>query len=384
MADAGGRGPNEPLVGVPGSRSELSTPALLLDLDRLEGNIASLAAHAKAHGYGVRPVVKIHKSGRVARMQMDAGAVGVGCSTVAEAEAMVAAGITELFLFTSVVTTAKLERLASVNAAAGGVVVAADHAENVLQLGEAARRSGTGMQVLVDVEVGDHRTGVADPEMAVSLARLIAETDGLEYAGVQGYCGTHQVIPDYDDRRAQGMVVLDRLARFSDALDGAGLAPRIVSGGGTGTHDFDHERGLLTEVQAGSYVVLDGNYAGVALRRDEPQPFKPALIVRGTVISNAQPGYVITDAGAKEVDGIFMPTLPRVLTGAPADSRYVIVGDDMGRIELPEATPSPRVGAAIELLPPHCYQTVVMYSHYHCVRGDTLVDIWPIDALATW
>ena len=384
MTDAGGRGPNEPLIGLSGSRSELSTPTLVLDLDRVEANIGSLAAHAAAHQYALRPVVKIHKSLRIARMQMAAGAIGIGCSTIAEAEAMVAGGITEIFLFTSVVTKGKLARLAEINAAAGGVVVATDHAENVLQLAESARRSGHPMQVLVDVEVGDHRTGVADPAMAVSLARLIAESDGLEYAGVQGYCGTHQVTPDYDERRRLGMVVLDRLAQFIDALTTVGLPPRIVSGGGTGTHDFDHERGLLTELQAGSYVVLDGNYVDVPLRRDLPHPFAPALTVRGTVISNAQPGYAITDAGAKEVDGIFMPTLPRVLSGAPRDSRYVIVGDDMGRIELPESEAAPRVGTAVELLPPHCYQTVIMYSHYHCVRGDTLVDIWPIDAVPTW
>jgi 3-hydroxy-D-aspartate aldolase len=384
VSDPGERGPNEGLIGVPGSLAELSTPALVLDLDRLDANVESLAAHAAAHNYALRPVVKIHKSVRVAAMQMEAGAVGIGCSTLAEAEAMVAGGITDILLFTSVVTAAKLERLASLNAAAGGIVVAVDHLGNVVQLGEAARQSHATMQVLVDVEVGDHRTGVADPAMAVSLARRIAETDGLEYAGVQGYCGTHQVTIDYDERRRQGMMVLDRLAEFIDGLDVAGFSPRIVSGGGTGTHDFDHERGLLTELQAGSYVVLDGNYLNVALRRDEPQPFAPALTVRATVISNAQPGYAITDAGAKEIDGIFMPMSAQVLNGAPADSNYAIVGDDMGRIELSEAAPSPRVGTTVELLPPHCYQTVIMYSHYHCVRRDTLVDIWPIDAVPTW
>jgi D-serine deaminase-like pyridoxal phosphate-dependent protein len=120
------------------------------------------------------------------------------------------------------------------------------------------------------------------------------------------------------------------------------------------------------------------------LRRDDPHPFLPALTVRGTVISSAQPGFVITDAGAKEIDGIFMSSAPAVLSGAPQESTYAIVGDDMGRIELPESAESPRVGTAVDLLPPHCYQTVIMHSHYHCVRGDVLVDIWPIDALATW
>jgi 3-hydroxy-D-aspartate aldolase len=384
MSKADPLGPNEALVGAPGSRHALSTPALVLDLDRLEANIASLATHATANGYALRPVVKIHKSARIARLQMAAGAIGVGCSTIAEAEAMVRGGIDDIFLFTTVVTWPKLERLAMLNSAARRLIVATDHAENVAQLERVARESGAPIDVLVDVEVGDRRTGVPKPADAVALARMIAESDGLEYAGVQGYCGTHQVTPGYAERHRLGMVVLDRLSRFIDALAAADLPPGIVSGGGTGTHDIDYERGLLTEVQAGSYVVLDGNYAAVDLRRDEPRPFVPALTVRGTVISAAQTGFVITDAGAKEIDGIFMDSAPTVLCGAPSDSTYVIVGDDMGRIELSPTARAPVVGSAVELLPPHCYQTVIMYSHYHCVRGDVLVDIWPIDAVATW
>jgi 3-hydroxy-D-aspartate aldolase len=384
MSSRSDRGPNERLIGVPGSRAALSTPALVLDLDRLEANIASLAVHAGDHGYAVRPVVKIHKSVEIARLQMAAGAVGVGCSTVAEAEVMVAGGITGVYLFTSVVTGPKLERLEALNAQADGVIVATDDASNVSQLAAAARRSGRPMRVLVDVEVGDRRTGTAEPATAVALARLIQESDGLEYGGVQGYCGTHQATVDYDERYRLSMVVLDRLERFIDALQAAGLPPGIVSGGGTGSHDIDHERGLLTEVQAGSYVVLDGNYRDVVLRRDHPHPFVPALTVRGTVISNAQSGFVITDAGAKEIDGIFAPLAPVVLDGAPSDSAYVIVGDDMGRIELPGSEVAPAVGDTVDLLPPHCYQTAIMYANYHCVRGDVLVDIWPIDGIANW
>jgi len=240
------------------------------------------------------------------------------------------------------------------------------------------------MHVLVDLEVGGHRTGIDDPSLAVTMARLIADCEDLEYAGVQAYCGDHQATVPYDERRRLGMVVLDRLERFIDALNAADRPPRIVTGSGTGTHDIDSKRRLFTEVQAGTYAVVDVNYTNVELRRDDPHPFKPALTVRGTVISAAQPGFVITDAGAKEIDGIFTSVRPIVLSGAPRASTYTIVGDDMGRIELPPSTPSPAVGATVELIPPHCYQTVIMYSHYHCVRGDALVDIWPIDGAPTW
>ena len=374
------RGPNEDLIGVPGSRHELSTPALVLDLDRLEANIASLAAHARTHAYAVRPVAKIHKSSEIARRQSAAGAVGTCCATLAEAEVMADAGIDGVLLFTSVVTRAKLERLAALNARASGLIVAADDLGNIAQLDEAARRSGRPLEVLVDVEVGGGRTGVAEPAGAVALAHAIAESTSLSYSGVQGYNGNHQATPGFEERRSVEISVLRRLAEFVDALRAADLPPAIISGGGTGTHDIDHEIGLLTECQAGSYVFGDVNYRDAVLRRDDPHPFAQSLTVRATVISNAQPGFVITDAGAKELDGIFASVAPVVLSGAPPESRYSIVGDDMGRIDLPAGAERPAVGAVVEIMPPHCYQTAILFGGYHCVRGDDLIDYWPLDA----
>lgn len=370
------------LIGVPGSRAELSTPALVLDLDLLEANIASLAAHARAHAYALRPVAKIHKSTQIARLQSAAGALGTCCATLGEAEAMVDAGIAGVLLFTSVVTPPKLERLASLNARADGLLVAADDATNVAHLDDAARASGRPLGVLVDVEVGGGRTGVARAEDAVDLARRIAGSPHLVYTGIQGYNGNHQSTVAYDERRTLEAAAMERLSTYVEALTAADLPPPIVSGGGTGSHDFDHELGVLTEVQAGSYVFLDVNYRATVLRRDDPHPFTPALAVHSTVISTAQPGFAITDAGAKELDGIFAAVAPIVLRGAPAGASYSIVGDDMGRIDLPADAERLRVGDVIEVMPPHCYQTAIMYRHYHCVRGDTLVDLWPIDAFA--
>ena len=169
-----------------------------------------------------------------------------------------------------------------------------------------------------------------------------------------------------------------------DALASADLTPRIVSGGGTGTHDFDPELGRLTEIQAGSYVFMDANYDGVVLRPDDPFPFQPALFVRTTVISVARPSVAITDAGIKELDMIFGLEHPRIVRGAPPDAVYSLVGDDMGRIDLSTPDVGLSLGSAIEVVPPHCYQTLFMYPYYHVVREDTLVDLWPIDARTNW
>jgi D-serine deaminase-like pyridoxal phosphate-dependent protein len=251
------------------------------------------------------------------------------------------------------------------------------------RFGQAARESGRPLDVLVDLEVGGRRTGALEQE-AVSLAQLISETDGLRYAGVQGYVGGHQTTKDYEARRKRSEQLLEPLRRAVERLGAAGLAPGIVSGGGTGTHDFDHEVGLLTEIQVGTYIFMDVHYRDVPTRPDDPHPFGAALSVRTTVVSAAQPDFVVTDAGIKELDAMFDIDRPVILRGGPSDALYSLVGDDMGRIEMPNASAELPVGSVLEVQPPHCPVTAPMYPYYHAVRGDVLEDIWPVDARLSW
>ncbi len=381
----GVRGPNEHLIGAPGSRHQLGTPSLVIDADIMDANIASMARHAAAHDYEVRPVGKIHKSIEITRRQVDAGGRGPCCATLAEAEVFVDAGFRDVMLFTSVVTAPKLERLAKLNARAEDFIVCADHAGNVVQLGEAARRSGRPLKVLVDLETGSYRTGLVGEEAAVALAHLIVDTEGLEYAGVQGYTGDHMNTLSFEARRKRGLEVVEPVARAVERLRAEGLEPEIISGGGTGTHDIDHEIGVFTEIQAGTYVLMDTNYYNVEMRRDEAHPFGPALFVRTTIISSGQAEFAITDAGIKEVDVIFGINNPVILRGAPPGAVYEVAGDDMGRIRFAEPGKDRlEVGEVVEILPPHCYQTTVLYRYFHVVSGDTLVDIWPVDAYDNW
>ncbi len=371
------------LIGAPGSRHRLGTPCLVLDLDRLERNIAVLQQHALAHGYALRPVAKVHKSTAIAGRQMAAGAIGQACATLAEAEVLVEAGIRGVLLFSPVVTAAKIERLIALDARADGLHIAVDGAEQVDALAAANRGSGRRLRLLVDCEVGGGRTGLADPDAAVALARRIAQHDAaLAYAGIQAYCGGIQSIPEYPARVIAARAVAARARAFVTALREAGLPPAIVSGGGTGTFAIDPAFEVYTECQAGSYVFMDAHYLDVALLDEGACPFLPSLFVRATVISNAQAGFCITDAGRKEFarDGV----APRLWTGAPAGARYGIVGDDLGRIDFARPTERLPVGAAVECLTPHAYATLNLYPVYHCVRGDTLVDIWPIDARLSW
>jgi D-serine deaminase-like pyridoxal phosphate-dependent protein len=378
------RGPNAALIGVPGSRHALDTPALVLDIDVMQANIDSMAAYARDHGFQLRPVAKIHKSVDVARLQVAAGANGVTCATLAECEAMTDGGVPGCLLFTSVVSAQKLARLAALNARAEDLIVVADNPANLLQLAEAGRASGRPLQVLVDIEVGGRRTGIAGDKRILEFAKRVAATDGLQYAGVQAYVGDYQNTVDYDARRARSRELLAPLVPLVERLKDEGLAPRIVSGGGTGTHDFDHELGVLTEFQVGSYVFMDVNYRDVVMRKRDPHPFGFALSVRTTVVSAEQPGFVITDAGMKELDAMLGLKYPAILRGAPDGAKYALAGDDMGRIEFTDASDRLAAGDVIDVLPAHCYATLNMYSHYHVVRGDELIDIWPIGARDNW
>jgi 3-hydroxy-D-aspartate aldolase len=385
MPDLGSpRGPNAKLIGEPGSRHRLETPALVLDLDVLDHNIADMAAHAQANGYALRPCFKVCKSVEIARRQVAAGALGVCCATLAEAEVSAAAGIPGVVLFSTVVTPDRLERVAALNASGGDFMVVTDDLGNVADLGKAARRSGRELAVMADYAMDGGRTGALDAAQTVRLAQRIADTDGLRYAGLQGYNGRVLTIPRYDDRAAASLPLVDKLREVVAELEAAGLAPEIVSGSGTGTHDIDCAAGVFTEIQVGTYALMDVNYSGVELRRDNPAPFGLALSVSASVISSAGGGYAITDGGAKEIDGTFGTLEPLITAGAPEGSRYQMVGDDLGRIELPAGAPPPAVGDRVTLIPPHAWQTVPLYPVFHCVSGDTLVDIWPVDAQMNW
>jgi 3-hydroxy-D-aspartate aldolase len=378
------RGPNAPLIGQAGSRHHLETPALVLDLDVVDRNIAVMAEHARSFGYRLRPCFKVHKSVEIARRQVAAGALGQCCATLAEAEAAVAAGIPGVMLFSTVVTPGRLGRVAQLNATTDEFLIVTDDPGNVAALGEAARRSGRELAVLADYAMNGGRTGAPDGKGTVELARRIADTPGLRYAGLQSYNGRILCIPDYAERAAATLEQAAELGGVLADLAAAGLDPEIVSGSGTGTHDIDGRGGLFTEIQVGTYVLMDVNYSGVQIRQDDPAPFGLALSVSASVISSPGAGYVITDGGAKEIDGTFGTLAPVIVAGAPVDSQYRMVGDDLGRIELPAGAAAPAVGDRVTVIPPHAWQTVPLYPVFHCVSGDTLVDIWPVDAQMNW
>ena len=378
MTAAAALGPNESLIDERQSRARLITPALVLDLDAMERNIATMAAYAAEAGVAVRPHAKTHKSVQIAGRQLGAGALGICCATLGEAEALAAGGIEGLLITSPVVAPAKIERLMSLRGDSETLMVSLDNVENLRALEAAAQASDFVLDVVIDVDVGLHRTGARDADSAVALAEAAEASESLRFAGLQGYAGHVQHIEDFGDRRATSHGDLAPLREARDRLVQQGIAVPIVTGAGTGTHDIDTEIGLMTELQVGSYVVMDVEYLDVQARDGGDWRFEPALFVRSTVVSASHDGSATMDAGLKcfATDG----PLPRFHTGVPIGAEYEYFGDEHGRIVFAGANERLAIGAALECIVPHCDPTVNLYDHYHCVRGDTLVDIWPIEA----
>jgi 3-hydroxy-D-aspartate aldolase len=368
-------GPNEPLIGKPGSRSQLDTPALCIDLDAMERNIAVMAEFCRTRQVALRPHAKTHKSVNIAARQIAAGAIGICCATAGEAEVMVAGGIEGVLVTSPQVTPSKIARVVALNLA--------DNPQNVADLSAAARASGKTLDVLVDFSSGHHRTGAATEEDAVVLAQAVQAADGLRLAGLQAYYGNLQHVAGRAERQEKVKRQHAVIAGLAGKLRAAGLGVPIVTGAGTGTHDVDAEAGLFTELQAGSYVFMDVEYAEALRDGRNALPFERSLFMQTAVVSvesaKAPGGYVTTDAGLKcfATEG----PKPEVMSGGPAGATYGYAGDEHGRLFfVPGAGPVPALGTRIELVTPHCDPTVNLHDFYHIVRGDTLVDIWPVDA----
>lgn len=371
-------GPNAKFIGVKDGRRQLSTPALLLDLDMLERNIATMAAHAKKAGINLRPHSKGAKSIEIARRQVAAGAIGICCATLGEAEALAAGGIENLLITSPVVTPAMIDRLLALNGRSRGLLVVADNPDNVEALAQAGAATGQPLALVVEFDVGQGRTGTTSVEAAAALARQIKSSAHLRYAGIQAYYGHLQHIAAHADRKAAAAAQMARVKALLDHLKAEDLAPAIVTGGGTGTFDIDPDGHVYTEVQAGSYPFMDREYLEIAMTAGGSSPFAAALFVQTSVVSANREGFAIVNAGYKSFateGGPPVVTMPEL-----ANASYRLMGDEHGGVAYDAKSARLAVGDVVEFLTPHCDPTINLYDRYHCVRGDMLVEIWPVDA----
>jgi D-threonine aldolase len=344
-------------------RRDVVTPALILDLPAARRNIAKMADRLKAMPAKLRPHIKVHKSPELARMQVDAGAIGISTATVWEAIVMVRSGLDSIFIVNTVAGREKLAALAAI-ARDAEVMVAVDNAQNAAEIAAAARAAKSTVGVLIEIDTGMDRAGVDTPDQAMELARRLAGMDGIKLLGVTGYEGHCSLTPERDLRSERQRTAMGLLVAAAEKIRAAGLALPIVSAGGTATWDWTANTPGITEIQAGSYAVMDNFHFPMA------GDFEQALTVMATVISRP-PDRVIVDAGNKSLGAPALSTIRgHDLTGMRFDEEHgiFVAGPDDPL----------HVGDVVELVPGYAPGTVNWYDAYHVVDGDKVVDIWPV------
>jgi len=345
-------------------KSEIDTPALILDLDVVEENIAAMARYFRDRPQKLRPHFKTPKTPEIARMQLAAGAIGITAAKLGEAEVLARAGLGPILIANQIAGDAKVDRLFAI-AARVETIATVESEFNIQQLEAGSARAGRPLDVIIEVDTGMHRCGAESPEETIALARRI-KRGALRYRGIMGYEGHAVLLPDREKREKTARDALTVLSRHVDALRSAGLAPEIVSAGGTGTYDIAGSWPGVTEVQAGSYVYMDGAYRIV-----RPDLGKSALTLLTTVISRRGDRAII-DAGMKSLTNEFGPpqgkNLPVKVSRLSEEHGHLAAGDL-------EIAP----GSKIELIPSHGDTTINLHSEYYVVRGDEVVAIWPIE-----
>ena len=361
--------------------TEIDTPALIIDLDAFERNLRRMADAAGKAGVRLRPHAKTHKSPVIGLKQMALGAVGLCCQKVSEAEAMVHGGVPDVLISNEVVGARKLDRLAAL-AHQARVMVVADNEIAVEALGAAALKAGVKISVLVEIDVGANRCGVAPGEPAVALAQVIARNKQLEFAGLQAYQGRAQHFRTLEERRAAITEAIAMTRQTVELLKRAGLTCDVVGGAGTGTFELEAGSGVYNELQAGSYCFMDADY-GRNKRADGGafDAFENALFVYATVMSTPTPERAVVDAGLKAF--AFDSGMPeaRGLAGAI----YERPSDEHGNLNVAACNVRPKLGDKILLIPGHCDPTVNLHDWYIGVRGMVtdnarVESIWPVAA----
>ena len=368
---------NEELIGVEGGRAKLQTPALVVDLDALEKNIAAMAAHAKAKGISLRPHAKTHKCAEIARRQIAAGALGICVAKLGEAEAMAEAGIDSILITSPVVSDGGIARLIALNGRVRELMAVCDNADVAKRLADAAKASGKKLKILIDIDPGLGRTGIRPGDGAIALVEQVAASGALEYAGLQCYAGQVQHMESPNERRDASLTALKEFGSLRDQLAARGLAPKILSGGGTGTFDIDPDARVLTELQVGSYVFMDRQYNDVWTKPGARPPFQTSLFVQTTIISANRDNLATTDAGFKSF--ATDAGSPEIASGAPEGANYFFFGDEQGGIFY-AGEQKLRPGDSVVCVVPHCDPTVNLYDRIHAVRGQKLEAIWPVEA----
>lgn len=344
------------------TKHEIPTPALLLDMDVFESNLTLMAHQIERCGKNLRPHAKAHKCVEIARRQIATGAIGVCAATVPEAELMTSSGITGVLLTSPLADPLKIARIVQT-----GAMVALDHVQQAAWYQEAASAANRVMDVLVDIDVGDHRTGASSIQQALDVAQAVDRATHLQLRGLQAYSPRSAHGANVEERKRTSEAAFQIAIETRAALSRIGLEAAILTGGSTGTWNIDTHIPEVTELQAGSYVLMDIEYGRIGV------PFQQALTVLATVVSVNHDAFVTVDAGFKAFS-TDRPFGPEAI--GQRGSSYRWGGDEFGYFDCPNA--KPRLGDRIEFIPPHCDPTVNLHDRIYVCRGEKIEAVWPV------
>jgi D-serine deaminase-like pyridoxal phosphate-dependent protein len=364
-------------VGGGVSKWELDTPALCVDLDKLDRNIATMKSKLAATGVASRPHAKTHKCPAIAKLQLAGGSIGICTAKISEAEAFFANGVDKILMTTSNVTPNKIRRAMKIRKANRHFIQAVDYPQNARDLSDAAKEAGIVADVVVDVAVGT-RTGVPPGEQAVALAQLVDKLPNLKLRGMISYDGGAQHIKKFKTRLEQSLKNYEPSVDTFEMMKRSGLNTEIFSGGGTGTYNIMPKVPGFTDLQVGSYIFMDCQYIEIGGEDNDEvfSDFAPSLTVMTTVLNTYFPGRLTTDAGSKAL------TLnkPGPIVIGEKGFTYNAGSDEFGAIRYETASKTYKVGDKLELIIPHCDPAVNEYDQIYGTRNDRVELVWPIAA----
>lgn len=358
--------PGDPLARV-------DTPSLALDLTAFEANLRAMQAWADRHEVALRPHAKAHKCPQIALRQLALGARGICCQKVSEALPFVAAGIRDIHISNEVVGPAKMALLGQL-ARAAKISVCVDNAQNLAQLSAAMVQAGAEIDVLVEVDVGQGRCGVSDDATVLALAQQARELPGLNFAGLQAYHGSVQHYRTREERANVSRQAARIAASYAQLLRESGIACDTITGGGTGSVEFDAASGVYTELQAGSYAFMDGDYG--ANEWGGPLTFQNSLFLLSTVMSTPTPDRVVLDAGLKSASAECGPPAVYGESGLTCTA----INDEHSVVRVEPGATAPALGSVLRLVPAHVDPTFNLHDGLVVLKDGVVQDIWEISA----
>jgi 3-hydroxy-D-aspartate aldolase len=359
------------------TREDLPTPALILELDAFEANVASMSSHIEQHGRAFRPHAKTHKCPEIALALMKAGAVGACAAKISEAEALAAGGVSGLLLTSAMVGQGRIERAIRLSRRRSETIFSVDNAQNAEDLSRAAKQANLRLNLAIDLLVG-RRTGIQPGQPALGLAQRIASLPNVRLAGLQAYAGHSSHVTGFANRKRSSEEAMGQAVETRRLIEKSGIECSLLTGGSTGTYNIDSKIDGITELQPGSFMFMDTDYNRIGGENGPVfQDFRNSLFVITTVISRPSDAVAVVDGGFKAfaTDRSFTPVSRRL-----ADVPYSWGGDEHGVLNLAKASAPVKLGDRLEFIVPHCDPTVNLYDQIFALRGDQVEAVWRIAA----